>query len=391
MKKFLLIEAYDFEGYPTGGAGTKCDQLIKSFGKDIVLVGITTCETDIVGCWAKKVIFGVEYDYFSVKYFKKRFNKKSLVPARLKWFIALRKYRNDIVSYGCSNVFIQSPDTLLAICNWKFDNICYCFAGLTNPLSMSRYKWARVFDRLLEMIFIPKFKHVKTFLAAASKIEIEAYCDKVNSYGLNIDIIQFPTRVETELFYPMNRKLELRAKLLYSNDSKIIITSGRLSEVKGWKLLLDSFNIFLIDYPDSYFLFIGNGQDKAKMEGYVSDLGIQEKVKLLGFLSKERLAEYLIIADLYVMGSFFEGWPTSMVEALACGIPICSTNFGSAKEILNSEKIGLIVNERNPETFALQMKNAINIVYDEHIYFLELEKYSVKKLKDDLFNYWHFS
>jgi glycosyltransferase involved in cell wall biosynthesis len=390
MVKFLIIDAYDFEGYPTGGSGTLCDQLIKSFSNDVALIGLTTCNSDTIGNWCKKTINGVEYDYFPVKYVKRRFNSKSLVPARLKWFFALRKYQTDIVNYGCSSIFIQSPDTLLALYNWKFRNKCYCFAGLTSPLSMSRYKWARVLDGIFERIFIQKLKYANTFLAAASKKEIEAYCNKINKFGFSIEIIQFPTRVDTSVFFPYYWKRELRTKMHFVESSKIIVTSGRLSEVKGWRLLLDSFNLFHIDNPDSYFLIIGNGQDRVKIEAYISDLGLQRSVKLLGFLPKDKLAEYLNIADLYVMGSFFEGWPTSMVEAIISGIPICSTNFGSAKEIIWNRKLGIIVNERNPTSFAEGMETAIRIIHDEQIYKKEVEKYTTENLKNEVCKYWNF-
>ena len=390
MARFLLIEAYDFEGYPTGGSGTLCDQLIKSFGKDVALVGITTNDSDIVRQWGKKEISGIEYDFYPVKYVKKSINKRPFIPARLKWYLTLRRCRKDIVKYGCSNVFTQSPDALLAISKWGMDNICYTFAGLTNPLSMSRFKWARHFDQLFEKIFIKKLKKVNTFLAAAGQEEINAYSQKVSSYGIKININQFPTRVDTGIFYPMNRNINIRIELGFNLNSKIIVTSGRLSEVKGWGLLLDSFKVFLKDYPDSYFLFIGNGQDRQKIESYILELGIRESVKLLGFLSKDQLAKYLNIADLYVMGSYFEGWPTSMVEALACGIPICSTNFRSAKEILNNEKIGIIAENRNSGDFAKCMKKAINIPFNEQQHFQEIEKYSVKNLKNELCKYWTF-
>lgn len=388
MKRILLIEGYDFEGYPTGGGGTFCDQLIHSFGNEIALVGITTSNADVVGCWGKKVIRGVHYDYLPIRYVNKQYNKKPLVPARLKWFLALRKYKKEILSFDFANVFIQSQDTLLAIHNWKFDNICYSFAGLANPLSMSRYKWARIFDRLLEFTYIPKLKKVNTIIAAAGKSDIEIFLDKVKRYGFVLNITQFPTRVDSDIFYPTENKEKLRKDFSLSYTSKIIVTTGRLSEVKGWRLLLDSFYLFLNDFPDSYFIFVGNGQDKDKIEQYIIELGIIDKVKLVGYQNKEALAKYLNIADLFVMGSYFEGWPTSMVEALACGIPVCSTNFGSAKEILHSVKIGLIVTERSPSEFSLQMQKAMQIEYDELYYREEIAKYSTIRLKDDLLKLW---
>ena len=389
MVKFLLIEAYDFESFPIGGSGSFSINIIKSFEGDIALVGISTQKTDIVGSWNKKTISGIEYDFFPTRYVKKRLNKKSLIPERIKWYLSLRKYKYKILNYNCSNVFIQSPDTLLAISNWDYENICYRFAGLTNPLKMSRYTWARPFYKLFEKLFLSKLNTINTILATASQMEIDRYSSIFKDNEIKKEMVQFPTRVDNSIFFQMNKRKELRDKWSFNNFNKIIITSGRLSGIKDWKLLIDSFKLFLNSFPNSLFLFVGNGEDKIYMEDYIEDSKLIANIKLLGFQEKVALAELLNLADLFVMGSYFEGWPTSMVEAIACGLPICSTNFGSALEIVNSNKLGKIVKDRSPDAFAKEMVNAISIEYDEAIYTHETDKYSVANLKADLLKYWH--
>jgi len=386
--KFILFEPSDFEGYPTGGSGTFSKNVVELFGNEVALVGITTSKEDRVGAWTKKVISDKEFDYFPVRYVKKNYSKKPLIPARLKWFLGLRKNKKNILRYDCSNVFIQSQDSLLAIYGWSYTNICYRFAGLTNPLSMSRYKWVRLFDNLFEHYYIPKLKYVNTILAADSKEEIEIYSRKLGTYGIKNTIKQFPTRVDTNIFYPMHKRLELRSKFGYGEHSKIVITTGRLSVVKGWQLLLDSFLFFQKEFLNSYFIFVGNGEEKNNIEAYVRKLGLVEQVKLVGYQDKTSLAELLNISDIYVMGSFYEGWPTSMVEALACGVPICSTNFGSAKEILNANIFGITVSDRDPINFANSMKLVINNNFVEDLYLKEMDKYSLKNFRDELSGHW---
>jgi len=386
--KFILFEPSNFEGYPTGGSGTFSKNVIELFGNEVALVGITTSKEDRVGAWTKKVISDKEFDYFPVRYVKKNYSKKPLIPARLKWFLGLRKNKKDILRYDCSNVFIQSQDSLLAIYGWPYTNICYRFAGLTNPLSMSRYKWVRLFDNFFEHYYIPKLKYVNTILAADSKEEIEIYSRKLETYGIKNTIKQFPTRVDTNIFYPMHKKVELRSKFGYGEHSKIVITTGRLSVVKGWQLLLDSFLFFQKEFLNSYFIFVGNGEEKNNIEAYVRKLGLVEQVKLVGYQDKTSLAELLNISDIYVMGSFYEGWPTSMVEALACGVPICSTNFGSAKEILHANIFGITVSDRDPINFANSMKQAINNNFVEDLYLKEMDKYSLKNFRDELSSHW---
>lgn len=386
--KIVLIEGTNFVDFPTGGSGTFGKNLLHEFGPFVALVGISTSKADKIGVWGKKVINGIEYDYLPLKFIEKNYKRKPIIPARLFWFFALRKYLTTIMEYGCVNIFIQSPDTLFAVSNWKGSNICYRFAGLSNPLSMSRYKWARLFVKLFEYYFTSKLKFVKTFFASASMFEIKKYSYELSSHGINIHIIQLPTRVDTKIFYPQNRNLELRFKLGLKMKDKIIVTSGRLSEVKGWNLLLDSFRLFLQDFPDSYFILIGNGEDKSIIEKYIKRYNISDNVKLAGFLPQDKLAEYLNIANLYVMGSYLEGWPTSMIEALACNIPICSTNFNSVHEILCSEKFGIVVYDRNPSNFYQGMIKAMNLVVDKQVYLAEMQKYSLSSLKEQVLKNW---
>lgn len=384
----ILIEGTNFIDFPTGGSGTFVKNILQAFGNDVSLVGITTSKDDEIGIWTKIKISGIEYDYLPVKYIKKNYKRKPIIPARILWYFALRKHLSTIIKYGCVNVFIQSPDTLFAVYKWRECNICYRFAGLSNPLRMSRYNWARLFNRIFEMFFTSKLKFVKTFLASASTLEIDNYTKTLANQGIHINIIQFPTRVDTMIFYPQYRKVELRSKLGFSMNEKIIVTSGRLSRVKGWELLLDSFLFFLKDYPNSYLIFIGDGEDRLKIERCIYKYNISMNVKLVGFKKQKELAEYLNIADLYVMGSYLEGWPTSMVEALACNIPICSTNFMSSVEILNSEKYGYVVGDRNPIHFCYYMIKSMNLCVDKSAYNYELNKYSLNQLKESLLHYW---
>jgi glycosyltransferase involved in cell wall biosynthesis len=389
--RFLLFEAYDFEAYPTGGSGTFCNNIIKSCKRNVALVGITTNKLDRVGFWGIKTISGFKYDYFPVRYVQIKHNRKPIIPARLSWFFYLRKYKKEILNYGCSNVFLQAPDTLLAISNWNFKNVCYVFAGLNNPIENSKYRWAKIFGKLFFKVFVSKFKYVKTFLAASSTQEIKNYCKIVESYGYDLKIIQFPTRIDTAIFYPMKKRDLLRKNLSFNSENKILLTSGRLSEIKGWRLILESFSLFLKDFPNSYLLFVGDGEDRDKISSHVQKSGLSKRVKLMGFQNAEQLSELLNMSDLFLMASFYEGWPTSMIEAIACGIPICTTNFGSAEEIVINDRIGTIAKDRNPENFVCKMKEAILINFDEQVHAQEMKKYSIENLGTEILGYFDIS
>lgn len=86
------------------------------------------------------------------------------------------------------------------------------------------------------------------------------------------------------------------------------------------------------------------------------------------------------------MGSYKEGWSTSLLEAIACGIPACVTNFSSAKDIILEGKNGVVIEDHNVEMFANGMLNAIRIprpVFNENVLAL-----SVDKLKTEILEIW---
>ena len=100
----------------------------------------------------------------------------------------------------------------------------------------------------------------------------------------------------------------------------------------------------------------------------------------------QEVAYYLNASDLFIMGSYKEGWSTSLIEAIACGIPACVTNFSSAKSIIIEGKNGFVISEHDTDLFAQGMIKSSVIplpVYNENIM-----PFAVNRLKEELLKYW---
>jgi glycosyltransferase involved in cell wall biosynthesis len=107
---------------------------------------------------------------------------------------------------------------------------------------------------------------------------------------------------------------------------------------------------------------------------------------MAGIQDAYNVALYLNAADLFVMGSYKEGWSTSLIEAIACGIPACVTNFSSAKDIVQEGKNGYVIEEHNEELFAQGMLRAVEIpvpVFKDNVM-----EYAVNKLKTEILKIW---
>jgi len=385
MKKILIIDFCNYTDYQIGGHLTFAKNLLTAFGNQLALIGITTDKNDTVGKWTVKNINGINYDFFALaRYSISR--TKYIIPDRIMCFLLLRVYRSKILEKSFNNVFVQRPEILPAIKNFEYKNICYRFPGVENPLKGSKYWYGEYFVNLFERLLFSSFKNVNTVLVSADEKAIQDLIARSEGKILLQSIFKFPTRIDTDIFRPMN-KIESREKLSIPVNSVIISTVGRLTWLKGWKFIIDAFKFFKSNAPDSILFFIGEGEDYEKINEYIGMNGMAKSVFLAGKKSPAEISLYLNSSDLFIMGSYLEGWSTSLVEAVACGIPCCVTDFGAATEIIHEGVNGFVEKERNLEYFVTLMHKASKLEIKD----INVSRYSISNLKDDILSRWEIN
>lgn len=380
----MIIDFTNYSDYPIGGYLSFAKSLIESFGNKVALVGITTEKDDPTGRWIKKTIDGTVFDFFAIARYS-RSKTRHLLPDRLISFILVKLYQKKILKIQIENIFLQRQEMLLAISRLKSFNICYCFAGLENPLSISKYRYAPFFSAWFEKIFFRKLCNVGTILASGDDKSIREMIDRSNGLLTGDRVIKFPTRINTNIFKPRAR-FEAREILNIPKDSTMVVTTGRIASLKGWKLMVDSFSLFEKNIDKALLYFVGEGEDKEKLMHYIYDKNLSDKIILSGKKSQIEVDLFLNASDLFIMGSYKEGWSTSLIEAIACGVPACVTNFSSATEIIEEGKTGFVVDEHKADLFAQVMLKALAIprpTYSEKINLL-----STDRLKLELLKYW---
>ena len=264
-------------------------------------------------------------------------------------------------------------------------NICFSFAGVENPLLISKYWFSKYFADTFEQLFFKSLKRANVILAAGDDIAIKSMIERSKGKVSIYNVVKFPTRINTEIFKPRDKR-EMRYRLNIPVSSKVVITTGRLSWLKGWKFMIDCFSLFEKDVENSIFYMVGEGEEFLKIQEYIMREGLDAKVVLVGRKEADEVAEYLNAADLFIMGSFKEGWSTSLIEAIACGVPACVTNFSSAKEIIKPGLNGYVIDNHNTVAFLEGMKNALSIkmpIYSENV-----KAFATSKLKDDILHTW---
>ena len=382
--KILIIDFTNFEDYPIGGYLSFARNLMKAFGIDLALAGITTSKGDPVGKWFKKEIDGSAYDFFALARYKKT-KTRHLIPDRLVGYLLVGYFQNRILKINIKNLFIQRHEILLSLRRLRSMNICFCFAGLENPLAISKYSYASGISRFFETRFFKKLKYAGTILASGDENSINEMIARSGGIVPRGTVIKFPTRISTDIFNPVD-KSEARSRLGLPAKGVMVITTGRLAQFKGWKFMVDSYSLFMDKIPESSFHFIGEGEDYEEIKAYLSLANLTDKISLEGKKSQEEIALYLNASDLFIMGSYKEGWSTSLMEAVACGVPSCVTDFSSARDIVREGESGYVVSDHNETVFADYMVQALKLarpVRNDHVI-----SYSTNNLKEDLLKYW---
>ncbi len=340
----------------------------------------------------KKKLDGIEYDFFSVKKVTLNPNKKPLIPARLPHFYAVLKYRKKIFSYPTENILIQTPEVLFSTQKyWKKRNTAMVFAGLENPLNISRYKYVEFFSNIYEKYLFSTIKYIGCTFACADKDSIRKFSSKSKGIIPIDKLYQLPTRVDTSIFYKSDNKADSKLKLNVTDNNKVIVvTSGRLHWAKGWKFMIDSFELFLKDNENAHLFFLGDGNEKNEIIAYINDKKLSDKITLVGIVSHEILADYLKAANLFVMGSYIEGFSTSLVEAVVSGVPSCVTTFSSATDLIQDGYNGYVCLDRDEVRFAELMSKSL-LIPEENLKKSSEEaapKYAINTLKKDILEHW---
>ncbi|MES1999798.1 MAG: glycosyltransferase [Pseudomonadota bacterium] len=161
--------------------------------------------------------------------------------------------------------------------------------------------------------------------------------DKVRVVGNGVDIAKF---------HPVDRT-QARAQLGIAADVPVLISVGGLVERKGFHRVIACLPELIVRYPQLQLLIVGGasaeGDMRPELEQQVAELGVQAHVRFLGILPAASLKWPLSAADVFVLSTRNEGWANVFLEAMACGLPVISTDVGGNAEVVCRAELGTIV------------------------------------------------
>ena len=152
--------------------------------------------------------------------------------------------------------------------------------------------------------------------------------------------------VDADRFAPVDRA-QARRRLGIPAGARVLISVGGLVERKGFHRVLACLPALRRVYPDLVYLIVGGpgpeGDFSPRLRAQVSALGLADCARFLGPLPAAELPVPLSAADVFVLATSYEGWANVFLEAMACGLPVVTTDVGGNAEVVSSTTLGTIV------------------------------------------------
>ncbi len=139
---------------------------------------------------------------------------------------------------------------------------------------------------------------------------------------------------------------QFQARTRFNQRGNLVAYIGRLTEGKGVPQFLEA--IELLTERDASFLIGGDGPLRPWLEEYLEKRHLHNRVRYVGWIPHDSLAEYLNQAKLLVLPTFAEGLPNIMLESMACGTPVLATAVGAIPDVIKDGNNRFIMEDNYP-------------------------------------------
>ena len=194
-------------------------------------------------------------------------------------------------------------------------------------------------------------KRTKMLVALGRAARVFAVADSLKRHVValgaeakNIQVVG--NGVDTERFVRENKK-DARAHFGLPDTAQVMVTVGGLVERKGFHRVIELMPALLEECPNLYYLVVGGacaeGDWRERLETQGSTLGVSERVLFTGTVAPDALRWPLSGADIFVLPTSNEGWANVFLEAMACGLPVVTSDVGGNPEVVCEDGLGTIV------------------------------------------------
>lgn len=204
----------------------------------------------------------------------------------------------------------------------------------------------------LGSLIVSLLQMVDIFIATTQEIEEGLLFDGFSPKR----IARIPNFVDLNIFSPaqINAKEKIKADMGFGKVPIVIFTGGRFIPCKGVNVLLGAWSEVSKDFPDAKLVLLGNDPSMNDMKVMADALGISGSVVFQGRVTD--VADFLHATDVFVLPSLQEGMPNSLLEAMACGLPVVATMIGGAVDLVEDRVSGILVSPNDTHALAESIK-----------------------------------
>lgn len=166
-----------------------------------------------------------------------------------------------------------------------------------------------------------------------------------------------PLGLNLAAFINPSAALDLHHLYDFPEGAPIIAVIGRIVPIKNHYLFIAAADLALQKRPDLRFLIVGDGELRAELEREINRRGLQDIIKITGWQTD--IAALMPALSLVTITSDNEGTPVSLIEALAAGCPIISTDVGGVRDLLGAFAQNLLVPPNHPQALSKAWLNTL--------------------------------
>ena len=249
------------------------------------------------------------------------------------------KIQPDVIHTGpiqdVAPIAIRSGYQPIVTMSWGSDLLLHAEKSWVNKLSTRRV-----------------LKRSKVLIA-----DCQAVIQKAEAFGFPKErTVKFPWGVDLDHF-SLGNNAALRKELDWE-DSFIILSNRSWEPIYGVENVITSFYLARQKCPDLKLLLLGDGSLRNKISALITRYNLADHVHLTGRISYQELPAYYRAADLYVSASRSDGSSVSLLEAMACGVPVLVSDIPGNREWVTGHENGWLFNQNDVKGLADAMINA---------------------------------